>query len=287
MTDMQSVATSIIALVGIVLGAALLFCLFIYLRQDRLIFYPQPNDATLREAWRWQRVEIPSGQHILEGWWAEGGAPHSRLTLVHFGGNAEDVLQTARSAKRLAVKRMLVVNYRGYGNSPGKPSEHALFEDALAIHDYLTGPGGAEPNDIVVMGRSLGSGVATMLATQRPVLAAVLITPFDSIEAIAMRHLPAFLVKWLLRHPFRSVDMAPRASLPALFLVAANDEVIAPSHAYALAAAWGGPKQIRTFENTRHNDIDLHPQYYATLNRFLRSLEEPGAIQVNIRTESL
>lgn len=272
---MRSMLTSTLTFLGIALAAVVLLCLFIYVQQERLIFYPRANDPALREQWRWQRVEIPSGEHVLEGWWADAGAPESNLTLVYFGGNAEDVLFTARNAARLAAKRMLVVNYRGYGGTKGKPTQQALFEDALAIHAYVLGPGGAEAQDIVVMGRSLGSGVATLLAAKREVRAAVLITPFDSIKAVAARHYPALLVEWLLRHPFPSAEMAPQARVPALFLVAENDEVIAPAHAYALARAWGGPNQVRAFAHVGHNDIDQHPDYYGAINTFFQSLVRP------------
>jgi pimeloyl-ACP methyl ester carboxylesterase len=237
-----------------------------------MLFYPRANDPELRVHWRWRRIEIPSGNHVLEGWWAEAGAPDSDLTLVYFGGNAEDVLLAARNAGRMAAKRMLVVNYRGYGGTKGKPTQQALFEDALAIYDYVRGPGGAAPTSIVLIGRSLGSGVATWLATQREVRAAVLITPFDSIRAVAARRFPAIIVDLLLRHPFPSAEMAPRAKVPALFLIAAEDAVIAPAHAYALAEAWGGSTQIRAFAGAGHNDIDLHPDYHVTLDEFLQSL---------------
>lgn len=272
---MRTMLTTMLTFLGIALGAVLLLCLYVYVSQERMLFYPRPNDPELRAHWRWKRIEIPSGQHVLEGWWAEAGAPESTLTLVYFGGNAEDVLFTARNAARIDAKRMLVVNYRGYGGTKGKPGQRALFEDALAVYEYALGPGGAEPQDIVVMGRSLGSGVATMLAAEREVRAAVLITPFDSIKAVAARHYPAMLVEWLLRHPFPSADLAPRARAPALFLIAENDGVIAPSHAYALARVWGGDKRIHAFANVGHNDIDLHPDYYAVLNRFLKSLSDP------------
>lgn len=272
---MRNMLTAILTFLGLVLGAIALLSLYIYVSQERMLFYPRPNDPELRAHWRWKRVEIPSGRHVLEGWWADGGSPESNLTLVYFGGNAEDVLYTARNAGRMAAKRMLVVNYRGYGGTKGKPSQQALFEDALAIHAYALGPGSAQPRDIVVIGRSLGSGLATMLAAQREVRGAVLITPFDSIKAVAARHYPAILVEWLLRHPFPSAEMAPNASAPALFLIAENDQVIAPSHAFELARAWGGPKRTRSFSNVGHNDIDLHPQYYEVLNEFLQTLAAP------------
>jgi hypothetical protein len=281
--------TSTLTFLGITLGAVALLCLYIYVRQERMLFYPRQNDAELRAHWRYRRVEIPSGTHVLEGWWVDAGAtverldpasshlqdPESNLTVIYFGGNAEDVLHTARNAARIAARRLLVVNYRGYGGTKGKPSQAALFEDALAVYDYVLGPGGARPQDIVVMGRSLGSGVATMLAARREVRGAVLITPFDSIKAVAARHYPAMLVEMLLKHPFPSADMAPNAKVPALFLIAANDGVIAPSHAYALARVWGGDARTRSFSNVGHNDIDLHPQYYEVLNEFLIALASP------------
>ena len=272
--------TATLTFIGLVFGAIALVCLYIYVSQERMLFYPRPNDPELRAHWRWQRVEIPSGTHVLEGWWAEGGSPESNLTLVYFGGNAEDVLYTARYAARFAAKRMLVVNYRGYGGTKGKPSQQALFEDALAIYDYVRGPGGANPRDVVVMGRSLGSGLATMLAAQREVRGAVLITPFDSIKAVAARHYPALLVEWLLRHPFPSAQLAPKATAPALFLIAENDQVIAPSHAYELARVWGGPKRTRAFSSVGHNDIDQHPQYYEVLNEFLQALTAPTRAEI-------
>jgi pimeloyl-ACP methyl ester carboxylesterase len=273
---MRPMLTATLTVLGIALAAIALLGLFLYITQERMLFFPRQNDPQLRAHWRWQRVEIPSGEHVLEGWWADAAAPESELTIVYFGGNAEDVLYTARNAERIGAKRMLVVNYRGYGGTKGKPSQSALFGDALAIYDYLIGPGGAAADDIVVMGRSLGSGVATMLAATRRVRAAVLITPFDSIKAVAARHYPAILVEWLLRHPFPSTEFAPKTAVPALFMIAAHDEVIAPSHAEALARAWGGAKDVHTFPDARHNDIDQHPDYYRVLNAFLHSIAMHG-----------
>jgi|HigsolmetaAR202D_1030399.scaffolds.fasta_scaffold00027_35 pimeloyl-ACP methyl ester carboxylesterase len=266
----RSMVSVIASIVAIGLGAVLLLGAYIYIAQERMIFYPRPNDPLLREQWRWNRVEIGSGEHPIEGWWADAGAPESNLTIVYFGGNAEDVLYAARNAAQLEAKRMLVVNYRGYGQSHGKPSQKALFEDALAVYDYVVGPGNAGPQDVVVMGRSLGSALATLLAAKRKVRAVVLITPFDSLAAVAERHYPAFLVRTLLRHPFRSDELAPQAQVPALFLIAEQDHIVPPSHAYALVRVWGGPTHTRAFEGVGHNDIETHPAYHRELNAFLR-----------------
>ncbi|WP_348240219.1 hypothetical protein, partial [Salmonella enterica] len=84
--------------------------------------------------------------------------------------------------------------------------------------DYVTGPGNADPQDLIVMGRSMGAAVATMLAAKREIRAVVLITPFDSLRAVAERHYPELLVRLLLRNPIPSHDMAPQAQVPALIL---------------------------------------------------------------------
>jgi uncharacterized protein len=264
--------TTTLTLIAIACGAFVLLCGYLYLRQDRLLFYPRPNDAALREHWKTKRVQITSGTHVLEGWWADGGSPQSETVVLYFGGNAEDVLGTARIAGRLACKRMLVVNYRGYGGTTGTPGQEALYEDALAIHVYAIDAGQAAPQNLVVMGRSLGSGVATMLAARRAVAGAVLITPYDSMLAVASHHYSWFPVARLLRHPFPSTQYAQQARIPALFLIAQNDFVIPASHGQALAAAWAGAKTVRVLEGVGHNDIELHPSYYDEINAFLRAV---------------
>ena len=264
--------TTTLMLIAIACGAFVLLCGYLYLRQDRMLFYPRPNDAALREHWKTKRVQITSGTHVLEGWWADGGSPQSDTVVLYFGGNAEDVLGTARIAGRLACKRLLVVNYRGYGGTKGRPGQAALYEDALAIHAYAIDAGQTTPQNLVVMGRSLGSGVATMLAARRAVAGAILITPYDSMVAVASHHYSWFPVARLLRHPFPSTQYAQQARIPALFLIAQNDFVIPASHGQALAAAWAGAKTVRVLDDVGHNDIEVHPSYFEEINGFLRTV---------------
>jgi pimeloyl-ACP methyl ester carboxylesterase len=120
-----------------------------------------------------------------------------------------------------------------------------------------------------VMGRSLGSGVAAMLAGARPVRGAILITPFDTLGAVAARHYSFMPVRLLLRHPFPSVDWARQAKAPALILAAEHDHIIPPMHAQRLHEAWAGDKQIHVLEGVGHNDIESNPEYYRLINAFL------------------
>ena len=99
-----------------------------------------------------------------------------------------------RFPKPLPITPLYLLHYRGYGGSSGSPSEEMISRDAMTLFDqvYATHP------HITVVGRSLGSGVAVRLASQRPAARLVLITPYNSLEELAARQFPIFPVKWLL-----------------------------------------------------------------------------------------
>jgi hypothetical protein len=218
-------------------------------------------------------VEIRSRDAMLEGWWITNPQVTNPATMIYFGGNAEDVLHMSATGRSYNAKRILVVNYRGYGRSTGQPNQEALYEDALAIYDFAISAPEVDRNHIVVMGRSLGSGLAAMLASQRPVAGAILITPFDSLVNVAAHHYPFFPVRLLLRHHFPSSDWAKTTKAPALIIAGEQDSIIPPLHAQRLHDAWAGEKQIHVMEGVGHNDIELHPEYYGLVNEFLLNVE--------------
>jgi pimeloyl-ACP methyl ester carboxylesterase len=247
--------------------AYLALCVLLFVTQESAIFYPGPNDARLVQQHAKGRVEIGS----LEGWWVENPAATNELVILYFGGNAEDVLYTAGTLPQLGARRMLVVNYRGYGGSKGKPGQKALYEDGLAIYDYALSAG-VRPDQLIVMGRSLGSGVASMIAGSREVRAAILVTPFDTLASVAAGHYPIFPVRLLMRHPFPSVDFARKARAPALILAAAGDDIVPAKHAQRLSDAWAGKTQLHVLPDTGHNDIETHEAFYRLIREFLAAL---------------
>jgi pimeloyl-ACP methyl ester carboxylesterase len=247
--------------------AYLALCVLLFVTQESAIFYPGPNDARLVQQHAKGRVEIGS----LEGWWVENPAATNELVILYFGGNAEDVLYTAGTLPQLGARRMLVVNYRGYGGSKGKPGQKALYEDGLAIYDYALSAG-VRPDQLIVMGRSLGSGVASMIAGNREVRAAILVTPFDTLASVAAGHYPIFPVRLLMRHPFPSVDFARKARAPALILAAAGDDIVPAKHAQRLSDAWAGKTQLHVLPGTGHNDIETHEAFYRLIREFLAAM---------------
>jgi uncharacterized protein len=265
---MRTVLTVLLTALILVVGGYTLLCVLLYFGQESSIFFPRPNDPQLRQRFASERFEMAASDAKLEGWWIENPRATTPAVVLYFGGNAEDVLYTASAASNIDARAVVLVNYRGYGGSTGEPGQQALYEDGLAIYDYAIERGVA-PEHIVLMGRSLGSGVASMLAGVRPVRAAILVTPFDSLESVAAGHYPFLPVRLLLRHPFPSTHWAQRTKAAALIIAAEHDSVVPAAHARKLFDAWAGRKQFHLLPQTGHNDIEMHPDYDRLIDEFL------------------
>lgn len=187
--------------------------------------------------------------------------------LLYFGGNAEAVVFNAQAmSTNFPNKTIYLVNYRGYGGSSGRPTEAGLFLDALKIFDHFS----SAHQNIAVIGRSLGSGVAMYLAANRPVNKVVLVTPFDSILAVAKNQYPIFPIALLLKDKYDSVALANRVTQAVLVIAGGRDSLIPLSHSNNLLAAIGPDNsQILVIEQASHNNITQFAEYYESLNQFL------------------
>ncbi len=263
----------LISALVILAAVALTLSALLYFTQDGMIFHPQPASvAELRAtglAIDKVRIDADDGT-ALYGWLARPEHRPAPLPLIiYFGGNAEEVSHLAAQAGRFGGWALLAVNYRGYGASLGKPSEAALCADAVASHDWAARHADIEASRIVAMGRSLGSGVAVFLASQRPLAGVVLVTPYDSLTGVAQHHYPYAPVSLLLRHTFDSARRAPHIFAPVLVLAARRDSIVPARHARALFDKWAGPKTWREFPDAGHNDLEADPEYWSEITTFL------------------
>jgi dienelactone hydrolase len=173
----------------------------------------------------------------LCGWLMTPLIPGRHPAVVYFGGRSEEVSWVVRDAAKLFPNMaVLAVNYRGYGESHGDPAENHMVEDGCMLFDWMAARAHVDARRIAVVGRSLGSGVAVQVAKERPVHSAVLITPYDSILAIAKRKFRVMPVEYMLRHRFESIKYAPALKAPTYVLRAAVDDVVPHSHTDQLVA---------------------------------------------------
>jgi uncharacterized protein len=255
---------------------ALGFPVLIYFFQERLIFFPQPLTQDPLKANTGAAIEevslVASDQVRLHGWLVKAAPTQTPAPLlIYFGGNAEEVSWLASTVGQYAGWSLLLLNYRGYGRSGGKPGETELFADALQIYDYAAKR--ADVSRLAVMGRSLGSGVAVYLAAQRPVAGVILVSPYDSIESVARGVYPYLPIGLMLKHRFDSLSRAPDIKAPLLCLVASEDRVIPRPHSERLYAAWGGPRQWGEIRPAEHDSIAGEPEYWRAIAAFLADLK--------------
>jgi pimeloyl-ACP methyl ester carboxylesterase len=254
---------------ALLLVVALAFPALMYVLQERLIFFPQPlaereRAAIARQFPSAREVFIESADGKKLHAWHQAGAP----LVLYFGGNAEDVSWMLEdAARRVPGAGWLLVSYRGYGGSEGAPSEASIKADALRWYDYAARE--LKPKEIAVFGRSLGSGAAVFLASQRSISKVVLVTPFDSLVEVAKRHYPFLPVNLMLRHRFDSIGQASAIKAPLLCIAAARDEIIPSAHARKLYDAWGGEKRWVELEGAGHNSTDGAPLFWQSIVAFL------------------
>jgi pimeloyl-ACP methyl ester carboxylesterase len=260
------------------LGSLLLFFITLYFMQDSLLFFPAPLEHQTQQ---WIAQHYPqSGLTIsneeglyLHGWLLQSPPANAKHpVIIYFGGNAEEVSQLAFAFNQFADWSLVLMNYRGYGQSEGHPSEQALFKDALTLYDTLIQRSDIDINHIVVMGRSLGTGVAVHLAAHRRLKGVILISPYDSITSIAQHHYPFLPITTFLQHPFNSIALAPQIQLPMLAIIAGQDTIIPTENSYRLLEKWGGTYQIQRIEQANHNDITTFPSFWQAIRTFLQQM---------------
>jgi uncharacterized protein len=232
----------------------------LYFAQEYLLFPRKPLDEGFAV---WARQTFPQSEMKifapdgtkLHGWFVQRKTEEKQPLLMYFGGNGDEATFFLSFSEHFPQHALAVFNYRGYGLSEGSPSEEMIFQDTLYLYDLFSKNKNIDPNRIYVMGRSLGTGVATYLASQRPVKGTILISPYDSILALAEERHPYVPIQWLLKHPFKSINYAPHVTSPALAFVGLIDEVVSPEHSQHLINQWGGQIKTITFPLADHNSI--------------------------------
>ena len=249
---LRYILTSLLLLVA----AYLALCALLFFFQRSLIYFPQPRTAM--PGTETLQLASEAGPVLVTVLRRPG-----TQALLYFGGNAEDVSWSLPTlATAFPEHSLYLLHYRAYGGSAGAPSEVALFADALALYERVR----QEQPQITAVGRSLGSGVAVYLASQRSVERLVLVTPYDSIEALAAQRFPWFPIRRLLRDKFESGRYAAQVLAPTLLLAAEHDEVIPLASTRALLSHFpAGVARLEIIPGQDHNSISESAAYVPLL----------------------
>ncbi len=248
-----------LTLFTILIAVYLLVGLFLFIKQQDFVYLPQPkvDHPYPIEIFRHQQVSLDV--IVLN--------PGRENAILYFGGNAESVVFNAPDYLRhFPSFSVYLVNYRGYGGSSGSPAEQALYADALFIFDQLK----QRHHHISVVGRSLGSGIATFLASKREIHNLVLVSPYDSIKNVAQGHYPIYPMGLLLKDKYESLHRVKAIKAPTLIVIAERDHVIPFSHSSRIIEAFPSSQvAVKIINGADHNNFLNLDEYMLTLKAFL------------------
>lgn len=269
---------------GLLLAAWAALVLALWWQQDRLIFpgwgFHLVSSSGLAPGDERLEFLTPDGVPLFGG--LRPARRPSRGLLLVFSGNAEDPDWRLRHLGAFVDDLdVATFYYRGYGPSGGRPGEAALVADAVLAHDQLVAR--LRPRRVMAAGFSLGSAVVAQLARRRPLDGAVLVTPFDSVAAVAAALYPWVPVRRLLRHPFRSDAALAELDLPVAVIAAERDQVVPPARTKALLAVLKRPVLVAWIAGADHVSLYERAEYRtafrAALDRLLaESKAQAGSV---------
>lgn len=268
------VSLRLLAIVLVVLY--LLAALFMYVNQRNYQYFPSHQGLNAAAAGLAGtadlRLETEDGE-TLQAWYA--AARPGRPTILYLHGNGGEI--AGRNERFAAYQAqgfgVLFVSYRGYGASTGSPSEPGLVNDGRSAYDWLIAQGVA-PEAIMLVGESLGSGVAVQLAAERPVGAVALEAPYFSAADIAASIYWWLPVRLLMKDKFDSFAYIGKVQAPLLIIHGEQDDIIPLSEGQRLFASANEPKQLVVIPGGTHGSI-FSAETWTREMRFFEQYSKP------------
>ena len=234
-------------------------CSWLYFSQRSMLYFPTPAIANVQA----EAFELQNDGLRLKGWAVN---PGKQRAMIYFGGNAEAVEYNAEVFKTtLPDVTVYLLPYRSYGGNPGELTEENVYSDALELYDQIK----SRHNSISVLGRSLGSGVATYLASERKIDKLVLVTPYDSMVNVAKAHYPAFPVSFIIKDRYESWRRASRINSKVLVVIAGTDEIIPRASTDNLLRHFKRKPNVIVFDGAGHNTPSDSTEYDKAVSEFI------------------
>ncbi len=263
---MKSIKGKLVRFLVVALVAYAVLLGYLYLNQSNMIYFPTSavGASNLDRVWLDQSgpgfVDTPG----TEIWMVNPGQANA---VLYFGGNAENVVYFAEDVAQIQPDATwYLTSYRGYAGSAGHPSEVGLVADGINLFQTIR----AKHENIALVGRSLGSGVASAVSAQTEPHCISLITPFDSLAAVAQTHYPWVPVRWLMQDQYNSAKHLEAREVPIQVIMAGRDRVIPTEHTLALADSIDADQlHWVAIDQANHNDLSLYEAFHDQLGSFL------------------
>jgi fermentation-respiration switch protein FrsA (DUF1100 family) len=272
--------SSITGTVGSLAAFYLVFAGGLFFLQRSLLYLPDrtPPDPAVLGLANTEVVTLDSEDGLKLAHWYHPPADGEAPVVVVFHGNAGNIGHRVPRYSYVAAAGIgvFLMEYRGYGGNPGKPSEAAITADARAVLDYL-GARGVRPDRIVLYGESLGCAVAIKMAAERPVAGVILESPYTSIAEVAQSHYWYLPAKWLVLDKWDAAARISQVSAPLLAIHGERDKIIPFRYGRRLFELAPGPKASLFLPASGHNDLYDDPAVPARVLSFIEDVTEAEA----------
>lgn len=256
---------------AIIIIVFFILVVLIYLMQTKLIFYPGKLSQQYKFRLRAGDEEVvihTNDDERINGIFYTGSR---KEVILYFHGNAGDLSGWQFVAEDFTAfnYNMLIIDYRGYGKSSGSISEKGFYEDAHAAYNFLIQEKGFSHEEIIIYGRSIGTGVAIELASKNACKGLVLESPYTSLGALANEKLPFFFPSLYLKFRFNNLGKINQIKCPVVFLHGSKDELIPPSHTEQLFKKFEGKKKMILTAQGSHNDLNTFQEHQVFISEVL------------------
>jgi fermentation-respiration switch protein FrsA (DUF1100 family) len=245
--------------------------ILLYIFQSRIIFHPGKlsKDFKFKLSPDDDEVFLKTSDGMRINGLYFDGTRHA--VILYFHGNAGDLSGWRFAAEDFTALGypVLMIDYRGYGKSEGHFSEDGFYRDAEAAYAYLTNIKGFATQDIIVYGRSVGTGVAVELASKHKVNGLVLESPYTSFGQLANEKLPFFFPSLYLDYKFNNVEKIGSVTCPVILIHGERDSLIPPSHSKRLQSKIKSKSKLILVPQGSHNDLNSFPEYQSFLQKDL------------------
>lgn len=251
----------------ILITTYIILVILLFFMQSRMLYFPQRSLKNVSA----EEIEFTNKNIVLRGWVLNKG---NKKAILYYGGNAEKIDKNiAFYRENLPEYTVYLINYRGFGKSDGNPSEKNLFDDALSIYDQIS----SQYESISLIGRSLGTGIASFVASKRKIDKLVLITPYDSILNVAKQTFWMFPLSILLRDKYESIEYVKNIKARTLLFIAEKDHVIPFQCSNNLANEFDKEiVEIVIIKDSGHNNISHFIEFTESIKSFM-SLKNSGS----------
>lgn len=255
--------------------------------QEYIFFHPW-NDIIsykkLQEIDEFKEIKIKNDEVNLSGWfWNIGNKDGKNPLVIFFGGNAQNSSNTLYNYYQSGTMKnvfgnynLMLIDYPGYGMSKGKPSDDSMFIASKYIFEYATKMSEVNIDNIVIMGYSIGTGVASYCASENDASGLILVAPYDKALSLYNDAIDSFhgSIASLAKYSFDSSTYAENVTEPTLIFTSKKDEVINYKHSLDLAGHFSKLDDVVILENVNHNGYFSQIEVLNTITDFLNKLEK-------------